>query len=631
MREKIKNKVCYGELQHPADRVEIDPEKIAVCLSEQPVKNKHGQLEAVFDILDTPNGRILKTLCDYGSHLGISSRGQGDIITDENGDEEVDPDTYECECWDVVLMPAVEAARVTYVTESLNTKKSLNEALTKLYENASENDKKVMKETLEELEKVTENENTKLNIEEGGSNSMNDEVKELEIEEPETEEVKAEETETDEIDISDLKDQIELALEKDEDGNVIEDSEFNAGLKKALEIFNSVEESEDTEEDVESEEELHDEEDSTEDDKDKEDAVDEALVTIKSEKGTTTVDTEADTVDVDAQGQSESEPATDSILDTELPMEGEPELDLGTEEAPLNDENSTEELPTEETPDEDINPEEELPLDDEDETNEALDKGSKELIKNLQEAIKGKATLEAQVKSLQKDLAVSDAKVNELSEDVNRYTASIARLATTAKASTDLAENVSKLEESLAQKEQIISDQTLRISRLVKSRRESVDLNESLNNKANEIKTLNESIESKNQEIKTLNESLANSNEEVKKLTESVETVNTLKESYKKLANQAMNALIEERANTLGLTSIDIKRKLGASYTISDVDRVCEELKRYQLNISKLPFSIDKKVSVRVNESLANHRSQASEFDDDDVDDSLIRMANIRY
>ena len=98
MKEKIANRVCYGELGHPEDRTEIDMEKVAICLAEQPVKNSKGQLEAVFDILDTPNGRILKTLCDYGSTLGISSRGQGDLITDSNGNEAVDPDTYECEC-----------------------------------------------------------------------------------------------------------------------------------------------------------------------------------------------------------------------------------------------------------------------------------------------------------------------------------------------------------------------------------------------------------------------------------------------------------------------------------------------------------------------------------------------------
>lgn len=153
MQEKIKNGVCFGELGHPEDRTEIDMEKIAVCLREQPVKNEKGQLCAVFDILDTPNGRILKTLCDYGSTVGVSSRGQGDIITDIHGEEAVDPDTYECECWDVVLVPAVESARMTYVKEDLENKKYLKmkKALTESLNNATEEDKKVMKETLSEL------------------------------------------------------------------------------------------------------------------------------------------------------------------------------------------------------------------------------------------------------------------------------------------------------------------------------------------------------------------------------------------------------------------------------------------------------------------------------------------------
>jgi len=75
MKEKIANRCCFGELGHPADRTETDMEKIAICLAEQPVKGKDGKLRAVFDILDTPNGRILKSLCDYGCNIGISSRG----------------------------------------------------------------------------------------------------------------------------------------------------------------------------------------------------------------------------------------------------------------------------------------------------------------------------------------------------------------------------------------------------------------------------------------------------------------------------------------------------------------------------------------------------------------------------
>ena len=111
MQEKLKNRSVFGELGHPADRTEVDMEKIAICLAEEPKKYPDGTLKGVFDILDTPNGRILKTLCDYGCQIGVSSRGEGDIVEDWSGNsEKVDPETYSCECWDVVLVPAVESA-----------------------------------------------------------------------------------------------------------------------------------------------------------------------------------------------------------------------------------------------------------------------------------------------------------------------------------------------------------------------------------------------------------------------------------------------------------------------------------------------------------------------------------------
>lgn len=152
MKEKIENRCCFGELGHPEDRTEIDMEKIAVCLAEPPKKSKDGFLYGVFDILPTPNGKILKSLCDYGCNVGVSSRGSGDTYTDEDGNEQVDPDTYECECFDIVLIPAVKEARLQYVKESLETsKKSLNESLKELVDSASLNDKKIMTETLDQL------------------------------------------------------------------------------------------------------------------------------------------------------------------------------------------------------------------------------------------------------------------------------------------------------------------------------------------------------------------------------------------------------------------------------------------------------------------------------------------------
>ena len=149
MQEKIENRVCFGELGHPVDRTETDMEKICWCLAEVPKKGDDGQLYGVFDILPTPNGRILKALCDYGSNIGTSSRGSGDTFMDYDGQESVDPDTYECEGWDAVLLPAVKTARLTPVTESLH--RTLKESLETLVNNANEADKKVMTETLENL------------------------------------------------------------------------------------------------------------------------------------------------------------------------------------------------------------------------------------------------------------------------------------------------------------------------------------------------------------------------------------------------------------------------------------------------------------------------------------------------
>ena len=151
MKERIENNCCFGELGHPSDREETDMTKIAICMDGLPKKDKDGKLRAVFNILDTPNGRILKSLCDYGCNIGISSRGSGDLITDFDGNESVDPDTYNCEGWDAVIIPAVKEARLTYVTEALEKKrynKSLRDKLQEAINKETEDNKKVMTESL---------------------------------------------------------------------------------------------------------------------------------------------------------------------------------------------------------------------------------------------------------------------------------------------------------------------------------------------------------------------------------------------------------------------------------------------------------------------------------------------------
>lgn len=150
IKEKFERGGIFGEFGHPVDRKEIDPEKIAIIMPQPPKKDTDGKLVAMFDILNTPCGKILKTVCDYGYKIGVSSRGDGELDTDFDGNESVIPDTYDLECWDAVIIPSVKAATPTYVTESLNTK-SLKQALTEQLNNANVDDRKVMQEALQNL------------------------------------------------------------------------------------------------------------------------------------------------------------------------------------------------------------------------------------------------------------------------------------------------------------------------------------------------------------------------------------------------------------------------------------------------------------------------------------------------
>lgn len=151
VKEQIANGGIFGELGHPVDRTETDMEKIAIVMPEMPKKNSEGKLEARFDILDTPNGRIAKTLADYGYKLGISSRGNGDIVEDyESGEDIVDEDTYDFQAFDLVIVPACKDARLSLV-ESFNNDSKFKTALREQLEKSDDKEKRIMNETLNSL------------------------------------------------------------------------------------------------------------------------------------------------------------------------------------------------------------------------------------------------------------------------------------------------------------------------------------------------------------------------------------------------------------------------------------------------------------------------------------------------
>lgn len=138
-REAMETQTCFGEADHPFDeRVDTSIKEVAIVLLTFEIKND-GKVYCRFGILDTPNGRLLKSILDSGCQIGVSSRGVGEEIT-KNGEVIIDPETYVFYGFDAVVMPAVVSARPT-MTESTEASnpglKSLTESFNREIESAS--------------------------------------------------------------------------------------------------------------------------------------------------------------------------------------------------------------------------------------------------------------------------------------------------------------------------------------------------------------------------------------------------------------------------------------------------------------------------------------------------------------
>lgn len=720
MKEKIKNRCCFGELGHPTDRTETDMEKIALCLAELPKKGSDGKLYGVFDILDTPNGRILKALCDYGCNIGISSRGQGDLITDLDGNEAVDPDTYDCECFDAVLMPGVEAARLKYVTESLNKEnsKGLKLALTESLKKASDDDRKIMEETLKDLNiTLDEEEKSEDKIysvyfadEFVGHYPAKDESEASMLAQEDYPEIYAsvnpdywvdyeEIIPAEEDDINPLEEKLENKIDEDVKNRILEKIK-NKNIKTLKADFEDENVGEPAEKDEEPpvEEELEDEHKccicgepieghgnnpfpvKTEGDCcDKCNAevvipariekmkaaasekVNEELTETESEDVKSTPEESEEVKPTSEESEEESleekevkeltedekreivlqwltnnfeEDQVEEVLDIlnmEIVEDDDEEESAEDEDVAENKKGSNEAEEAEENIEN--SDEEDSEQKEETEEDKAVDEGLDSIVNSLQEALSKNSDLENTVRILQEKLAVSDAKVNEINEECNRLKNSMSRMSDLVKTRAALKENVSTLEKSLNEKEALINEQKVKIAKLVESKKETVRSSNELNENLTNLKTSYE------KQIQALNEQISSSKTENEKqistLTENLNKANSLKESYKKLANKTVNKYIEVKANIIGQTPADIKRKLGESYTLEDVDQVCEDLKAYSLNVSKLPFEVTKKVGVRVTEStntrMMNNTTKKSAIYDDEVSDTLIKLANSEF
>lgn len=106
VKEMIASKMLLGEADHPAERVEIEIKTVSHAINKLWIEG--DAVLAEMDILNTPEGQKVNTLLEYGSKIGVSSRGAGEV----GSDGRVDPDSYQFFTFDIVVRPSVGAARI---------------------------------------------------------------------------------------------------------------------------------------------------------------------------------------------------------------------------------------------------------------------------------------------------------------------------------------------------------------------------------------------------------------------------------------------------------------------------------------------------------------------------------------
>ena len=644
MKERIENNCCFGELGHPLDREETDMEKIAIVMDGMPKKDKNGKLQAVFNILDTPNGRILKSLCDYGCNIGISSRGSGDLITDFDGNESVDPDTYNCEGWDAVIIPAVKEARLTYVNEALEKKrynKSLRTKLQEALNKETDENKRIMTESLSSLGILLEA-NEETDTPDAGpkpDEKFVDSMKELtgeETEEPKNS-VEEDSIQDDTEDVS-VEDSFGVEEEPSSDNFTykgveviknpnngkfvceVDGDSYSFNTEKNARIWIDInqdkadkgylKEEQVGRDEVKDAKNVDDvlkpedkEETSEEDEEDKKD--EEKTITV-------TVNESLDWTDLNGTEQSAVEAVLGRLERGEYSYLDDLYSDCQSAVNMYGEANAFDEYEDEDFYMEEGNPQNvyEYILNSpwyeeyvdkfgdlkESVNNKKVVKSAADndgaLVEQLQKLLNHNQSLEQQIITLQEKLSVSNAMEKKLKEEVGEYKHKISVLSKASKENKVLTEQLNTAKGSAAETEKQLTESKKKYSAKVKTLTENVKkLSEEKQIQENELVSLREDYD-------VLTRDLAQTKEQFSK---KFEKQNKLLEKYQKITKNAIERYINMQATNLGVKPVEIKNRLSESFTFKDIDSVCEDLREYKLNVSKLPFNADRRLSEDMN------------------------------
>ena len=113
-KEFINKNRAFGELGHP-DGPTVNLDRVSHMVTKLYPDGKNFMGEA--KIMDTPMGRIVKSLIDEGAQLGVSSRGMG-TLEQRNGANYVKNDFYLATAADIVADPSAPDAFVEGIMEN---------------------------------------------------------------------------------------------------------------------------------------------------------------------------------------------------------------------------------------------------------------------------------------------------------------------------------------------------------------------------------------------------------------------------------------------------------------------------------------------------------------------------------
>ena len=716
MKERIENGVCYGELGHPADREETDMEKICVCLAEQPKKGKDGKLRAVFDILNTPNGRILKSLCDYGSTLGISSRGSGDLEMDYDGQESVNPDTYNCEGFDIVLVPAVKAARLQYVTEALDKKrynKTLREKLTESINKESEENQKVIQESLTTLGMTLDESQYKdYEVQPTDSGTLvrdfkGDIVQEFSTDDEATEWINDNSTDeslTEAQDIGDSEGFYAVQRRLDQKETPEMKSMISTISKEIKAALNANDVSVDyiiasdkinlaTSIITVSDNKLTSDELSAIADQLTQLLIDNynaknidvwQKISLKNEtvqppcyfnhinakfwvdgmkideqlneahfaryNYTYGVHAHPSGPDILLGGSNDLEQAEEigitqvkSILDNPFMSAQEKSDYINT--IYISDDNQEIELSVPkfeqfvETSLDSLSSSQEIQEDIENKNDYSAAVSDGAIIEQLQKLLSTNKELQDKIIDLQEKLSVSYTKEISLKEELAKSQADSDKLSENLTSYNELNEQLTSVKTS----EQTFKNKCKKLSESIERKNEKVQqLVEQLSKKDAQLKVLQEQVKASNDSIEKSNATYVELTEKYETLTKDYQQMkehyskqlssqNDLVEKYRDVAVKSVNKYIDTQAIRLGVTSEEIKNRLPESYSFKDIDKICENLQEYKLNMSDLPFATPRsKMTEGLKIKATNVDTRTLVPMEEDLDDLTLRLAGLK-